>query len=437
MKRVLTFLLAAMLCFGAATTASAVELNAKGDFHFSGVFWDNRGFSDSEADHYWFQQRTRVQLEFVAAENLKGVLYLRNSGNMRWGRDADGAALDANKKSLSIRMAYVDWTVPNTDLNLMIGIRRLTLPGAVAGTPVLDDAAATITLNNKFNDNVSASLIWARPYDTNDQPHNTTDLFILSVPMTFDSVKVNPWGLYGRDGSNGEAFGSGSGLGIADEHANIWFAGVAASVNVIEPLTLAGDFIYGAVTRSGSGFETSGWFADFKATYKFNNGALSGFAWYSSGDDEDDSTTKNESGRLPSFTSKPDTEQPWKISSFGAFGNAPLCGGAAISRTGIGTWGAGIAFERFSFVEDLFHTVRLLYWNGTNEKGSVRLANFGDTTYMNEDDSAIEVNFDHIYNINQNLEMRLDIGYIYMDWDDAAGREDYQWRTGLVLMYKF
>lgn len=103
-----------------------------------------------------------TQIDVIASENLRGVVFFE-MGDFIWGR-ADGA-LGADGKSVEVKRSYIDWTVPNTDLMVRMGIQGLALPGAVAGSPVLDDDVAALALTYKFNDMVGLTAFWARPYD--------------------------------------------------------------------------------------------------------------------------------------------------------------------------------------------------------------------------------------------------------------------------------
>lgn len=75
------------------------------------------------------------------------------------------------------------------------------------------------TANYKFNDNVGLTFMWARPVndnfsnnyiDLNNNQSSTEkanyldnlDLFMLSMPLSFDGVDATPWVMYGMRGKN-------------------------------------------------------------------------------------------------------------------------------------------------------------------------------------------------------------------------------------------
>ena len=43
---------------------------------------------------------------------------------------------------MELRNAYIDWTVPNTDLKFRMGIQGLSMPNVAGGSAVLFDDAA-------------------------------------------------------------------------------------------------------------------------------------------------------------------------------------------------------------------------------------------------------------------------------------------------------
>ena len=101
-----------------------------------------------------------------------------------------------------------------------------------------------------------------------------------------------------------------------------------------------------------------------------------------------------------------------------------------ISGTATGTWGIGIQFADVSFVEDLSHTLRFAYYRGTNDSAAVKNSNahwpmkwYADGMYLTDMDSVFEVNFDHRYQIYENLEAVLELGYLHLDADKGTWRK--------------
>ncbi len=99
------------MLMGGASAAKAVDFNIKGLWQF-GFEWGNMG-SDGNASNDTFNavHRFRTQIDVVASESLKGVLYF-DIGKDDWGRDALGVGGDG--KDVRVRYNYIDWLVPHT-----------------------------------------------------------------------------------------------------------------------------------------------------------------------------------------------------------------------------------------------------------------------------------------------------------------------------------
>ena len=208
MKRLMTLLLAAGLVLGATSAAKAV------DFKMTGL-WQNRvSFADRNFekhngdDKMRAATRLRTQIDVIASESLKGVLFLE-MGDQNWGRADQGASLGTDGKIIKVRYSYVDWVIPQTDAKVRMGLQNFSLPGFISNNPILGGGAADgagITLSGQFTENVGASLFWLRAENDNNGEYrgnpssNAMDFVGLTVPMTFDGVKVTPWGMYGAVG---------------------------------------------------------------------------------------------------------------------------------------------------------------------------------------------------------------------------------------------
>lgn len=184
------------------------------------------GYNGSQ-DEFEATQRIRLQLDAVASESLSGTVFFE-IGNTVWGSNSSadgGGALGADGKIVEVRRAYIDWIVPNTDLKVRMGLQGLALPAFTNNaSQVFDDDVAGIVLSNKFNDNVTLTAFWARPYNDNwsgikdsgyvngdgdwvsyNSPESfmdNVDMFGLLLPMSFDGVKVTPWAMVGAIGPN-------------------------------------------------------------------------------------------------------------------------------------------------------------------------------------------------------------------------------------------
>ena len=84
--------------------------------------------------------------------------------------------------------AYIDWVIPQTDVQVRMGLQPYALPGFVAASPILGNPVdgAGITVSAQFTENVGATLFWMRAENTDDLNHDALDILGLTVPVTFD-----------------------------------------------------------------------------------------------------------------------------------------------------------------------------------------------------------------------------------------------------------
>ncbi len=515
MKRIASLVLAGILGLGCTSVASAVEFKVKGYYDFAFGLQENanagtRGstFYDANGgDNFAARQRFRTQIDIIASEALKGVLYFE-IGTIDWGRDnkstgktgdGSGGSLSADGVNIKTRRAYIDWYVPNTQLNFRVGIQGLALPGAMAGSPVFDDDVAAYVGSYKFNDQFALTAFWARPYDNQENDgwdqnkRDEMDLFGLMAPITLDGFKITPWGVYstiGQGAGNGskglrdiyvsDKNGLYSGInynnGGTDYHSdlvlregsggNSWWAGSAFEVSILDPIVFKADVMYGSMTlnnawqtnnltegtRTRDDYRSRGWFLDAAIDYKASWGTPGLFGWYSTGDDLGD-VEDGKFGRMPTFAG---TTPNFKPGSFGFDGSQnDVMTDSVVTRTGIGFWGVGAQVKDISFLQDLKHTVRVLYYAGTNDQDIVEkylgeVGSFGlqpNDLYLGTKENAIEVNFDHSYKIYENLLLMVDLGYIHLNLDDSrkvgssgdtnwANTED-AWKAQMGFRYSF
>ena len=435
MKKLTTLALAAAMVMGAATCASAIDFKAKGQWQFGFNLGDstmtskvgqsatNDRHHTNTNDIFGARQRVRLQLDAVASEALSGTVFFE-IGHQNWGKGGDGAAMGADGMVVKVRQAYLDWVVPQTDLKIRMGIQNLSLPSAAGDGNILDNTdTAAVVASYQFNENVGATLMWARPYNDNftGTKHATwgsrtagaldnVDLLMLSVPLTFDGVEVTPWVMYGMLGKNAFNNGysskdgdyvysdpgktrimTGEGLGnypfgfIGDANKRthkgygsmFWF-GLPVKVTAFDPFNIEFDFNYGYVEKMGrywvedmyngtkSGLASTkreGWLVKALVEYKMDWGTPGIFGWYASGDDKN---IKNGSERLPYLYA----EQKF-TSMLGE--DVAYTGGHTDMKLSLdGSWGIGLQVKDLSFVEDLKHTLRVAYYGGTNDHKVLR-----------------------------------------------------------------
>ncbi len=505
MKKCLTLLLTAGMLLGAVTGASAIEFKAKGQFNFGFGVVDTQFTGDKNGDDLFAaQQRVRLQLDVIASESLSGTVFFE-MGDTTWGKGGDsGGALGADGKIVELKRAYIDWYVPNSELSFRMGIQGLTLPNAAGGPMVLDDDVAGIVASYKINDSVSIAAAWARPYNDNfggetnywGTSYGTNyldniDVFALMVPISGNGWSVTPWlaaaaigenSLFSSKGWNTAAGYPISNAGIAagklgygmlpygvtnamvstnayrvkdaPSYGTAIWAGIPVKVTA-NNWNFEFDFNYGDTGYLGTvddynhGTENvdvrrSGWIAKALVEYKMDWGTPGLFAWYGSGDDEDAENGSemmpylNPTANFTSFMGDGD-ELGWSASSGSSYGYDNML-------TYAGTWGIGAHIKKMSFVEDLSHTFRVAYWGGTNSTSMAKHLKTSNATqassmYLTTNDYMLEFNLDSTYQIYENLQAIVQLGYIVNGVDeetwDHLGETRDAYKAQLIFSYSF
>ena len=511
MKKIVVLLLAAAALAGHARAASAIDFRMKGDWMFGFGLVDTNyvkkvgGNNVKTTDDFAALQRVRLQMDAVASEALSGTLYFE-IGDTPWGRADRGGALGADGNNvIKVKRAYLDWLVPNTDLKLRMGLQGVTLPNAAGGSTFWDDDAAAITASYAFNEHVGLTAMWARPYNDNyageRRPDGSmrnvnfldnVDMFMLSVPLTFEGFKLTPWAMYGMIGKNtvtggasftyydygtrpfvmainDPAINANTGNAIFNANMNkayvsAVYAGLPVIIDAFEPLRIEVDLNYAYVESRGrfdvrnqadgqirrGDSRREGWLAKALVEYKLDWGTPGIFGWYGSGDDDN---VKNGSERMPSFS-----PAGYFTSFIGdGFGWGTHAGRAYDQSLHYGgTWGIGAQIKDVSFLEDLKHTLRVTYWGGTNSTKMTDYLGMTDATttvgvspagfYLTTADHLVEINLDSVYQIYENLDARLELGYIINGidkgtWNRSFHHSSYSksdgYKAGLIFTYKF
>lgn len=509
MKKLVTLLLAAGLTISAANSASAVEVRASGtfDFAFEGYnningassFLDNNDFLHNTGvrgnnKHFDAVQRMRLGLDFIMSENL-AAYYEAQVGIFSWGGPSRGltggqggnynenlgGALGTRAANIVTRQIYLDWMIPNTDIKIRMGQQVYRLPSYAMASPVLDDTATGITAYVPFNGDVALSGYWIRALsdprrgtDSSIQNINNGnfDLFGLNLNLRYDGFEITPWGAVGLLGDNADEVKGGAGViaGVLPvtgydrlywdvdnlygyRHATkstVWFGGIGGEMTRFDPFRLAVDFYYSGTDNKYKSTERQGWFVAGSAEYRTAYGTPALKGWYASGDD--DNPTNG-------------SERPLTLSgAFNPGASIYFHGRYSIANTihngdAGGTWGLSAQWNNLSFIERLYHSLRVTYFQGTNDKnmpiylnrayltGNPREARTRVTpsTYLTTKDHIIEVDFDTTYSIYKNLATVLELGYAFQNFDDdvwrlADGRTaDYSnaWRAALNFRYTF
>lgn len=488
MKKLATLLIAAGLVFGAtAPAANAIDFKAKGEWVMSFDYGQNGNFTgghgqngyNGKEDEFEAKQRLRLQLDAVASENLSGTVFFE-IGNTTWGETGSGGALGADKKIVEVRRAYIDWMVPNTELKVRMGLQGMSIPSfTMKKSQVFEDDVAGITLSYQFTDNVGATVFWARPYNDNfggwganntynnseghDNFMDNVDAFGLLIPLTFDGIKVTPWGMiaaigpnaFRSEGANSDnSFGQYVGEGVDEmmagllpawgvagseiqspnglklrQYGTAWWAGLTADITYFDPFRVAFDFMGGGVQWDNSRLNRAGWMATLLVEYKMDWGIPGILGWYASGDN---SNLGDGSERLPYLSLNNGDNQ---FSNFAFDGHPYIAREGALGKSMAGTWGVGLRVKDMSFIEDLKHTFRVNLIGGTNNHKIFKELAKGhmlDTSYVNnshdygfsglyltDQDTALEISLHNEYKMYENFTIMLDASYLALWLEDT------------------
>lgn len=504
MKKICCLLLTAAIATCFATESHAIQFKAKGvwlaSFQYgqSGNFTDkgHTGYDPSE-DEFEARSRVRIILDAVASESLSGQVYFE-IGKFIWGKGANpqgGGALGADGVIVKVKRAYIDWTLPNTDLKLRMGLQGIGLPyAAMDGPTVFQSDVAAVSANYKFNENIGITAFWARPYNDNytgpkDANYmDNMDMVGVTLPIRLEGFRVTPWAMYAGIGPN--TFRTGKGYvenhingvngnyvlsGMLPLHAdkvshrekltdygNAWWGGVSGDITLWDPFRIAWDFSYGSVNYDDSSLQRSGWMGTLLAEYKFDWGTPGIYGWYSSGDDDD---LGNGSERMPTVVND------YGVCSFSGTFIGPDMNGLerdrVIGNNLVGTWSLGFRLKNISFIEDLKHTFHVSLLGGTNDPGI--LEKYHDRTgvwmspnnpkgqgkdsigrenmYLTTNDYALEIGLINTYKIYENLQVNLEANYValWLDKSDdvwgrsLAGRNSTKdaWNISTLFIYSF
>ena len=83
--------------------------------------------------------RLRTQIDVIASESLKGVMFFE-IGHQNWGKAAEGAALGTDGKVVKVRYNYVDWVIPQTDAKVRMGLQNFSV--RIRPSPTSSSSAA-------------------------------------------------------------------------------------------------------------------------------------------------------------------------------------------------------------------------------------------------------------------------------------------------------
>ena len=418
-----------------AGPASAVDVTTDGEYLFQ-YQSGSEGFRGRNTDYA--MQRLRLGLTFSASEELAGYFQLQ-VGEWHWGEE-DYAGTNGR---VSMRQAYVDWTLPGTEVKVRMGRHAFDLPAYASTSPMIADLVADgVVVSVPFGGNMDVTAFWTRMArgthrgEVSDVSAPKYDLFGVAGTASLESVTVSPWVLYGAKGDGTDAGGGRFQPSILTDQGNLSGSGRADIVVMgagmewkpSDPVTLALDGAWGRASY-GASADQEGWYAVGRASYAMSFGEPSLLAWYASGDG---SGRAMHSGQIPIIYGDFDGTSTYFDGAQGIVGGHRCSFG--------GTWGVSAQVNGVSFLEGLTHDVSVSYFAGTNSRHN---GSYGEGyDYLTRGDSAVELDLLSPYEIYRNLSAMLEMAYIIEDFDTKAahgrsGSFDDDWRTALVVRYAF
>ena len=422
---------------------AATAVHTTGDARVSGVFfanrnftgWDETGTGTEERTTIW--QRLRVCADFVADENLKFRFGMRIDDEA-WGRDY----LTAANPTVAIEpyLAYLQFKWPGTDIEITAGYQPLSVPqtevfydSIVLAADDGDQASTALHVSIPVNDAVSIQAAYARLLaasrtfeGTTTQVADAFDTAQLALPVTVDGFAATPWGLAGVYGKgsdpeglfdaglrSGGSYLSGGGSPYENNQNVLWWAGMALTVEALDPVKCFFDGIYGdAAPADRARNRRRGYFFDAGLVYTALDWVQPGvFGWLASGED---SSLSNGSERLPGITPKWGPGTSFLFDCDQDFANTSL----GVDPTG--TWGLAISLRDVSFVEALTSRLTVAAIAGRNSPAGLRkavVASGGVGEYVTmgrnlaQGEWLLGINCDTSYAVTEQLRLTLQTGF--------------------------
>ncbi|MFZ5427866.1 MAG: outer membrane homotrimeric porin [Thermodesulfobacteriota bacterium] len=479
MKKFTLALVIAMVFGCVALASAATEVKMTGDARIHGTFfnkqnftgWNGTGTRTNDAFTIW--QRFRLRSDFIANEGLKFRFSIR-ANNTPWGNGT--YTVDNPAVSIDVYQAYLQFKWPGTDVEFTIGMQDWGLPissdALLNANPVFGgsrSAAAVVSI--PVVDQFKIIAAYTRLLDTNRDFDPTTrqvpdefDAYVLALPITLDGFSATPWGMLAVAGRNAN-YNVGAGNAGATLTTNLlsagtllapatlrnaqnvyWWVGGAFAVTALDPFKFYADVIYGEGNASDRGKnKRGGFFFDVAAEYTgFDMLTPQLTFWYSTGED---SSTRNGSERMPSVMGY------WDPSTSFLFDGSQAYTRGYMGVNPIGSWGFVFSLNKISFIQDLTHRLTFTYARGTNSPRALRVANglwgVGNYVQMGRDlttnEYVIAINFDHTYNIYENLAAIVEAGWAHGEFERSVwgrrfvnqARDGDAFKVAFGLQYKF
>ena len=465
MKKLITLLVAGCMVLGSLGTAAAVDVKVSGQWQWHYGYYSHNSLmsadeTGSHQDRLRFRQRLRVQTRFIASETLSGMLNFE-IGDLNWGNNSNtgasggrqGGGLDADGYEIKVKWAFLDWTLPGTQVKTRMGVQALSFPAVVAGNPVFDADVAGISVSSQLTPELGLNFFYARPYDSgwgseSANLYDEMDVFGVMVPIKTSAVRMTPWAaaaLIGKDSyyygnknvsaanrnkirntasAPGGYYVGGRWVDSSnmDSQGYAWWAGTTFQLPILDPFFVNLDAMIGGLETGDSNYDVDyGYFVAAKIGYKFSWGTPAFLGWYSSGDKD-----RDERRIIPGFAEV----GGFTMTRYGFSGTSRRSFDDALGTIGFGMWGAGFEVANISFVDKLKHTIRAVYMGGTNDgqslwgSGAGNKADWTPGDALVTSDHAYEINLLNDYQVSKNLAIALDLAYLKVELGEQRSNKD-------------
>lgn len=436
-------------CLAVQARAEPAQVRMSGEHYVYGASFRNRNFTGwstdgtQTEDAFALWQRLRLRTDITQGDNLGFTLWLQVN-NTPWGNDY--LTVDNPAVSVQVFKAYLQFTVPGTDVQLTAGKQTVTLPQSEAfnGSVVMDTELGALAAKIPLGEGADLILGYGRPLsyvnaleDVAASPRNVLDVAFLSLPCTSEVFSVTPWaalalsmnapGAHPYVGSpdgapdlgyiRQELYSLGYFTGRPgyrqDAAATLW--GGAAFKLAGQNLALYADLIgaSGGLGDTGKN-QRRGLFADAALEYTgLDQVTPRLFGWWSTGEDAD---IGNGSERMPALVRTWNAGGSYLFSTGQTFDNT-----TSVYASPIGAWGVGVTLDRMSLVQDLTSRLTAVYMRGVNDpaplRRSVALSGPGYMVAMGKNlsvnESLIGLNFDHAYAVTPQLKLIVETGFAH------------------------
>lgn len=506
MKKLLVLVIAAvfMLCWAAG--ASAVEMKTSGYFLIGGGSADNLGFTEDHNplgagsnDHndpgFEACREMGLQFDFIANENLKGVLSFQIGEG---GDDQGGFFGDTNARvggeedgddAVELDKLYLDFNWPGTEVNFRIGSQVVALPDTISGSQIMLEVPPAAIMNAPIMGGMSLTAGWVRmsndltDSERNEMKDEEADLYFLSLPIEMQGIKLNPYAAYALIGKNysramhdetvcnddgsccykcddggydfmniwpnydyiiGQATGnptSGAMTNLQDD-INAYYAGLRFDVDMFDPLVFMGSINYGYMEIGDIENNTPGQWEDE------NDVEVSGFHIDGAIDYKMDFMTPE----LFGFWSEGPDDEDEELDMYPAlvagvdyttnYFEGSLWNDQYFEGTGrmhaMSCWAVGLKFKDIKLINKLTNEIQVAYIEGTADEDIVTSP--GDN-FLNEDESVVDLCLNSKYQLYENLAAVSELGYSFYDddsdYDEEYGDDEDAYKITVGLKYSF